>query len=85
MKRGTETSAALVVGTRFATTLLLMRRGRASSEAESRSRFEIPDSGRADLVAGPGRVEPLLDSIEAGSEISGKLRSVLVDTWALAG
>jgi len=32
-----------------------------------------------DLVAGPGRVEPLSEDIKVGSEISGKLKSVLVE------
>ena len=79
MKRRTQTIAALVVGTGLATTLLLIGRGKASSEAKSRLRSEHPDSGRADLVAGPGRVEPLSESIKVGSEINGKLRSVLVE------
>jgi multidrug resistance efflux pump len=32
-----------------------------------------------DLVAGPGRVEPLSEDIKVGSEVSGKLKSVLVE------
>ena len=31
------------------------------------------------LIAGPGRVEPVSEDIQIGSELSGKLRSVLVD------
>jgi ABC exporter DevB family membrane fusion protein len=31
------------------------------------------------LIAGPGRVEPVSEDIKIGSELSGKLRSVLVD------
>ena len=38
-----------------------------------------PGRGQANLIAGPGRVEPVSEEIEVAAEISGTLREVLVD------
>lgn len=36
-------------------------------------------TARADLIAAPGRIEPLSEDVKVGSEISGKLKAVLVE------
>lgn len=80
MKKRTTTIAVVMAGTGLAAMLFLMGRSGASSQAEARpSRSERLDAGALDLVAGPGRVEPLSEDIKVGSEINGKLKSVLVE------
>jgi ABC exporter DevB family membrane fusion protein len=80
MKKTSTVIAALMVGTGLASTLLLISRSKASPQAEVRaSQSERSEPTGVDLVAGPGRVEPLSEDIKVGSEISGKLKSVLVE------
>ena len=80
MKKRTTLFAALMAGAGLAATLFLLSRTKASPHAgarETRSAHSEPVG--VDLVAGPGRVEPLSEDIKVGSEISGKLKSVLVE------
>jgi len=80
MKQRTMIVTAIMAGTGLAATLFLMSRSKASSQAGVGSpRWEHSEPGGTDLVAGPGRVEPLSEDIKVGSEISGKLKSVLVE------
>jgi HlyD family secretion protein len=80
MKRNTKLFATMMVGGVLAATLFLMTRSKASPQADDRaSRSEGSEAIGADLVAGPGRVEPLSEDIKLGSEISGKLKVVLVE------
>ncbi|MDR3674718.1 MAG: efflux RND transporter periplasmic adaptor subunit [Acidobacteriota bacterium] len=58
--------------------VLLSRGGKATEAQPARvARLALPATGR--WVAGPGIVEPVSESIKVGSEITGKLQSVLVD------
>jgi ABC exporter DevB family membrane fusion protein len=80
MKKRTATIAALMAGVGLAATVFLMSRSKASPPADvSAPRSEHSEPVGVDLVAGPGRVEPLSEDIKVGSEISGKLKSVLVE------
>ena len=55
-------------------------RGQARVKAESvltaKARVALGRAGSG-LVAGPGKVEPVSEDIKVGSELSGKLRSVV--------
>jgi HlyD family secretion protein len=58
--------------------VLLSRGGKATETQPARvARLALPATGG--WVAGPGIVEPVSESIKVGSEITGKLQSVLVD------
>lgn len=79
MKKRNTLFATLMVGAGLAATLFLMSRSKALPQADVRaSRPEHSEPVGMDLVAGPGRVEPLSEAIKVGSEVSGKLKSVLV-------
>lgn len=68
----------MIVAVSLALTLsltLFYSRGRATSSSTSIPR-PVPSPK---LVAGPGRVEPLSEDIQLGSELSGKLRVVNVE------
>ena len=80
MNKRTLTIAALMAVTGLAASLYFMSWNKASSQAEVRTPpAKDSVSAGTDLVAGPGRVEPLSEDIKVGSEISGKLKSVLVE------
>jgi HlyD family secretion protein len=50
------------------------------NRAMATARAAVPKPAQSEpLIAGPGRVEPVSEDIKIGSELSGKLRSVLVD------
>src|SRR2546426_3683231 len=51
-------------------------RSRAASNAKAVVALPSPEPL---LVAGPGRVEPLSENIQIGSELSGKIKSVNVE------
>src|SRR5271166_5598847 len=51
-----------------------LRRGR-----ENAAPTTVPAIAGADLIAGPGRVEPYSEDIKIGSELSGRLKSVFVE------
>jgi HlyD family secretion protein len=53
-------------------------RVKAASIATSRN-LTAPDLANSGYVAGPGRVEPISEDIKVGSELSGKLKEVLVE------
>ena len=55
---------------------VIMRRSARTAEAAGTAVVSIP---HGDFVAGPGRVEPNSEDIKVGSEISGKLKQVLVE------
>ncbi len=70
----------MMVCTGLAATLFLMSRSKARLQADVRaSQPEYSGLVGMGLVAGPGRVEPLSEDIRVGSEISGKLKAVLVE------
>lgn len=78
MKR--RTVYLLVAGTAFGILagVLASRHGRATeTEPTPAARLALPAT--RGWVAGPGVVEPVSESIKVGSEITGKLESVLVD------
>ncbi len=80
MRNRTSLFAALMVGAGLAAALFLIGRTKASPREGSRaSRREHSELIGGNLVVGPGRVEPLSEDIKVGSEISGKLKSVLVE------
>jgi HlyD family secretion protein len=63
------------------TGILVSRHGKAVETPPAQAaRLAIPATGG--WVAGPGTVEPVSESIKVGSEITGKLQSVLVDQGA---
>jgi HlyD family secretion protein len=51
----------------------------ARSRAASAARVAAEQPKAPSLIAGPGRVEPLSEDIQIGSELSGKLKSVNVE------
>jgi HlyD family secretion protein len=58
--------------------ILVSRHGKATETQPTRvARLALPATGG--WVAGPGIVEPVSESIKVGSEITGKLQSVLVN------
>lgn len=63
-----------------AAAFLLMNRSRAGTRVQA-----VPDGGASaansgsEMVAGPGRVEPVSEGIDVGAELGGKLKSVLVE------
>jgi HlyD family secretion protein len=65
----------------FGLAFFLMSRGRASQPgtADSTKGFARGAEREGNLLAGPGRVEPVSEDIKVGSEISGKLSRVLVE------
>jgi len=72
--------ATIMMGTALAARLLMVSGGKASTQAD----FQTPnaqnlDVGETDRVAGPGRVEPLSEELHVGSEINGKIKSILVE------
>jgi ABC exporter DevB family membrane fusion protein len=80
MNKGTATIVALMAAAGLAATLFLMSRSKAASQADVRApRSEHAELVGVELVAGPGRVEPLSEDVKVGSEVSGKLKSVLVE------
>jgi len=80
MKTRTTAIAALMVGTGLVAALFLISRGKAWSQADARaSKPGYSGLVGMDLVAGPGLVEPLSEDIHVGSEISGNLKSVLIE------
>jgi len=73
-----------------AVTIFSLGRGRASPGGQGgqsgqsgpsavENANSVPQTGEAGVVAGPGRVEPVSEDIKLGSELNGKLKSVLVD------
>jgi len=78
MKRHTIYLLAAGITLGVITGILVSRRGKATeTQPQETSRLAVPTTGG--WVAGPGVVEPLSESIKVGSEITGKLQSVLVD------
>jgi HlyD family secretion protein len=70
----------LIACVAFALTVSLVAvRSRAARNAKT---LVAQPSGEPFLVAGPGRVEPLSENIQIGSELSGKIRSVNVEEGA---
>jgi HlyD family secretion protein len=70
-------SVFIIVAVAFVLTVsltLYSMRTRESSPAQTAAKPAAPE-----LVAGPGRVEPVSEDIKIGSELSGKLRSVNVE------
>src|ERR1700691_4388855 len=51
----------------------------SSARHSATSRLHTQPSRLVDVVAGPGRIEPISDDIKLGSELSGKLKSVNVE------
>jgi HlyD family secretion protein len=77
MKKRTKLLITLMGGAALTATVFLMSRGKASPRADVQG--SQPEAVGADLVAGPGRVEPFSEDVKVGSEISGKLKWVLVE------
>ena len=61
----------------FLLTVLLVFRSRRAHENAAAS--AVPPKQERALIAGPGRVEPYSEDIKIGSELSGRLKSVLVE------
>ena len=55
---------------------VIMRRSAQTAQAAGKAVAAVP---HGDFVAGPGRVEPNSEDIKVGSELSGKLKQVLVE------
>jgi ABC exporter DevA family ATP-binding subunit len=72
--------ATMMLGAALAAKLLLVKGSEASYQADLRtpnaSHSEVADT---DLIAGPGRVEPLSEELHVGSEINGKIKAILVE------
>src|SRR5271167_3411848 len=51
----------------------------AAHSSAVRNRILAPSPSPADVIAGPGRIEPISEDIELGSELGGKLKSVIVE------
>jgi ABC exporter DevB family membrane fusion protein len=54
-------------------------RGKTLPSAEAATPAAKPIATKGNLIAAPGRVEPASEEINVGAEVSGKLRSVLVE------
>ncbi len=76
MKRNSVVLIAVLVGALTLSASLIYARSRG---AASRPSVRPVQSQSARLVAGPGRVEPSTEDIKLGSELSGKLKSVMVE------
>ncbi len=80
MRKRTTLFATMMIGAGLAAAMFLLGRTKASPQEDGRaSRAQRPDLDGGKIVAGPGRVEPLSEDIKVGSEINGKLKSVLVE------
>ncbi len=77
MKRPTFYSAILLSLGAVVTILKVTGHGRPSQPVRSAARVVASRPGP--LVAGPGRVEPVSEYVNLGSEISGKLKAVLAE------
>ncbi len=78
MKRHTAYLLAAGIVPGILTGILVSRHGRATETQPTQvAALALPATGG--WVAGPGIVEPVSESIKVGSEITGKLQSVLVD------
>jgi HlyD family secretion protein len=62
-----------------ATLVAVSRGGHASASASPAASREPSATSVPDIVAAPGRVEPVSEEIEVGIELSGRLREVLVE------
>ncbi len=51
----------------------------AAHSSAVRTRIPAPSLSSADVIAGPGRIEPISEDIELGSELGGKLKFVNVE------
>ena len=51
----------------------------AAHSSAVRNRIPAPSPSPADVIAGPGRIEPVSEDIKLSSELSGKLKSVDVE------
>ena len=70
-------SVLLVAAVAFTVTVVLVSvHSRAANNAKA---VVLRPSAEPFLIAGPGRVEPLSENIQIGSELSGKIRSVNVE------
>src|SRR6516164_6993857 len=69
-----------LVATGVFNVLLLMNRSRGGESVKAATdRVESVAGSNGEVVAGPGRVEPVSEGIAVGAELDGKLRSVLVE------
>lgn len=75
MKKSVVLIAAIVALT-LSVSLIFARSRSAKTEASAAMRSDV---AAPRLVAGPGRVEPSSEDIKLGSELSGKLKVVLVE------
>jgi ABC exporter DevB family membrane fusion protein len=75
MKRKIVYSTTLLLIIGLVTSFLIISRGRASQQSPTSS----VKSGLNNLVAAPGRVEPISEEINLGADISGKIKEVLVE------
>jgi len=70
-------SVLLVAAVAFTVTVVLVSvHSRAANNAKA---VVLQPSAESLMIAGPGRVEPLSENIQIGSELSGKIRSVNVE------
>jgi ABC exporter DevB family membrane fusion protein len=72
-----RTTVLIAVAAFLLSVSLLLAARRAHENGEVPRAASAPHS--SDLVAGPGRVEPYSEDIKIGSELSGRLKSVLVE------
>lgn len=72
-----RTMVLIAVGVFLLTTSLVIaaRRSRENAKALAAE----PSNPGPELIAGPGRVEPLSEDIQIGSELSGRLKTVFVE------
>src|SRR4029077_21119861 len=75
-KKLSRKSVRLIASAAFVVTISLVS---VRSRAANNARAVVAPSTGPFLVAGPGRVEPLSENIQIGSELSGKIKSVNVE------
>jgi HlyD family secretion protein len=72
-----RTMVLIAVGAFLLTTSLVVAAHR--SKENSAAVASVRSNSGPELIAGPGRVEPLSEDIQIGSELSGRLKSVFVE------
>ncbi|HUO25369.1 MAG TPA: efflux RND transporter periplasmic adaptor subunit [Candidatus Aquilonibacter sp.] len=70
-----KTAVAVGVGILLLTTSLML----ASRRSQEKAVVAASANQGPELIAGPGRVEPLSEDIQLGSELSGRLQAVFVE------
>jgi len=79
MKRRAIYMGAVVAVIALVITFFALRRKGANDNVSANSKTASVQAVPPNVVSAPGRVEPISEEIEVGSELSGKLRAVLVE------